>query len=54
MRRWMNTVALLTCTVVLLLPLAACAEREHREVKVRQEQRQSDPQEVPPGEMIVE
>lgn len=44
----------LVCGLLALVVIVGCNEPERREVKMREETRASDPQPVPPGEMIVE
>lgn len=55
MQTWMRRFGLLACGLLAAALLSTgCAEREHREMKVSQEQQESDPEPVAPGEMIVE
>jgi hypothetical protein len=44
----------LACGLLACALYAGCAEREHREVRVEQEQHESEVEDVAPGEMIVE
>lgn len=45
---------LLTLGLVTLGFAAGCAEREHKKVRVVEEQREGEVQEEKPGEMVVE
>ncbi len=40
--------------LVLLVFIAGCGEREHRKVRVTQEERPGEVREAPQGEMVVE
>ncbi len=40
--------------LVVLVAVLGCGEREHRKVRVTQEERPGEVREVPPGEMVVE
>jgi len=54
MRAWYARLGLLVCSLLALVLVIGCAEREHRKMTVIEEQQESEVQEEAPGEMIVE
>ncbi len=54
MRRWWMRLGRLAAVTLVALLLVGCAEREHRKMTVREEQREGEVEPVAPGEMIVE
>ncbi len=54
MNRWSPRLALLTCLVTMLVVFVGCAKREHRKVRVHEEERPGEVQEERPGEMVGE
>jgi hypothetical protein len=54
MTTWYRRLGFLACGLALLLALGGCRHREHRTMRVHQEQQEGEVQEVRPGEMVVE
>jgi hypothetical protein len=54
MYTWYRRLGLLTCGLIILLMLGGCHKREHRKVRVHEEQRAGEVQETRPGEMVPE
>jgi hypothetical protein len=54
MYTWYRRLGLLTCGLVILLMLGGCKKREHRHIRVHEEQREGEVQETRPGEMVPE
>jgi hypothetical protein len=54
MYRWFRGLILLGLAIGLLAVVTGCHKREHHGVKVHEEQREGEVQDVSPGEMIVE
>jgi len=54
MRKWWTRLGRLGVMTLIALLLVGCAEREHRKMTVREEQREGQVEPVAPGEMIVE
>jgi hypothetical protein len=54
MYTWYRRLGLLACGLVVLVLLGGCHKREHRKVRVHEEQQEGEVQEVHPGEMAVE
>lgn len=51
---WYRRLGLLLCGMAVLLMLTACHKREHRSIKLHEEQREGEVHEQHPGEMVVE
>jgi len=54
MLTWYRRLGLLTCGLAVLLLFAGCSKREHRTMRMHEEQREGEVQEERPGEMVVE
>ena len=54
MLTWYRRLGLLLCGLAVVLLLTGCHKREHREMKVHEEQREGEVHEQPQGEMVVE
>jgi hypothetical protein len=54
MLNWYRRLGFLACVVGVLLLLSGCHKREHREMRVHEEQREGEVHETHPGEMVVE
>ena len=54
MYTWYRRVALAACVLVLVVAVTGCKKREHRKMRVHEEQQQGEVKEQHPGEMVVE
>jgi len=54
MSTWYRRLGFIACGLVILLMLGGCHKREHRKMRVHEEQREGEVQEAKPGEMVVE
>jgi hypothetical protein len=54
MQSWFRHLFVVAGLGTVLLLAAGCAEREHRKVRVTEEQHESEVVEEQPGEMVVE
>ena len=54
MYSWYRRIALLTCVLVLVVIVTGCKKREHRSMRMHEEQKQGEVQEQRPGDMVVE
>jgi hypothetical protein len=54
MYTWYRRLGFLACGLVIVLMLGGCHKREHRTVRVHEEQREGEVHETRPGEMVPE
>lgn len=54
MNGWFRGIVLTVVGLFVLLPVAACSSREHREIRMSEERHESPVVEEDPGEMVVE